>query len=66
MIIEFTRPYRGKLTSEQYYESGAVADFSDNTAQLLIARGVAIDATPPPKAVTKRATRSGKAKVTKK
>lgn len=52
-MIEFICDYRGKLTGENFYKSGGVASFDAETEQLLIARGVAIDATPA-KSVTKR------------
>ena len=39
LTVRFVADYRGVLTGERYYQSGAVADFADVTAQALIGAG---------------------------
>ena len=34
--VQFVRDYRGKLTKEQFYQAGAVAEVDDATAAELV------------------------------
>ncbi len=36
--VQFVRDYRGKLTKEQFYQAGAVAEVDDATAAELVER----------------------------
>lgn len=48
MQVQFLVDFRGKLTRENYYVAGAVAEFDAGTAQALIDEGRAIAVHPAP------------------
>jgi hypothetical protein len=53
MRVQFLVDYRGKLTREDYYTAGAVAEFEPAIAQALIDEGRAVAfAEPAPPAIT--------------
>jgi hypothetical protein len=53
MRVQFLVDYRGKLTGENYYTAGAVAEFEPAIAQALIDEGRAVAfAEPEPPAIT--------------
>ena len=48
MRVQFLVDFRGKLTGENYYTAGTVAEFDAATAQALIGEGRATEVSPTP------------------
>lgn len=56
MTVKFLVDYRGKLTNEQYYLAGTVAEFDKETAAALVEAGRA-ELVEPDKPTPKKATK---------